>query len=133
MAAPGRPPFKATPTMRRKVEELVSCGMKQEDIARAVGCSHPTLRQHFGCELAGGLAKKRAEVIGLLYRQAKKGNVTAQKKLEEMTRLAGAEAAFNEPRQPALGKKEQAADAAKTAGAGTGWGDDLETPSARLN
>jgi predicted transcriptional regulator len=105
----GRPTFKPTAALRRKVEELVSCGMSQDDVARALGISTPTLTKHFEEELANGTAKKRAEVIGMLYSAAKKGNVTAQKKLEEMSRIAGAAEAVKgrEKKEPELGKKEQ--------------------------
>lgn len=134
MAVTGRPPFKATPALRRKVEELTMCGMSQEVVARAIGCSHPTLVKHFPDELTFGLAKKRAEVIAMLFKSAKGGNVTAQKKLEEMSRLAGAEAEFDGRSHPApqVGKKVQAEEDAKSAGSGTGWGDDLSPAPARL-
>jgi hypothetical protein len=124
MAGRGRPQFRATPALRRKVEELVSCGMSKDECARAIGCSTPTLEKHFEDELANGVAKKRAEVIGMLYRAAKKGNVTAQKKLEEMSRIAGAAEAVDARSKPVkgprLGKKEeqQAAADAVVAGAG---------------
>jgi predicted transcriptional regulator len=105
----GRPPFKPTATMRRKVEELVSCGMSQDECARALDISVPTLTKHFEEELANGTAKKRAEVIGMIFRSAKKGNVSAQKKLEEMSRIAGAAEAIKgrEKKVPEPGKKEQ--------------------------
>ncbi|MBE1208121.1 hypothetical protein [Aminobacter carboxidus] len=125
MAGRGRPPFKPTPALRRKVEELVSCGMSKDECARAIGCSTPTLEKYFEEELANGVAKKRAEVIGLLYREAKKGNVTAQKKLEEMTRVASAAEAVGarsgtkpvpQERAPKLGKKEERQAAAGRVG-----------------
>ncbi|MDB5582149.1 MAG: hypothetical protein JWR80_7325 [Bradyrhizobium sp.] len=105
----GRPAFKPTAATRRKVEEWVSCGMSQDDCARALGISTPTLVKHFEEELANGVAKKRAEVIGMLYKAAKTGNVTAQKKLEEMSRVAGAAEAVKgrEKKEPEPGKKEQ--------------------------
>ena len=102
-----RPQFKATPALRRKVEELASCGMTQDDIVRAVGCSTPTLAKHFEDELATGAAKKRAEVIALLYKQARKGNVTAQKKLEELTRATAVPEAGAGTAPGDLGKKQQ--------------------------
>jgi predicted transcriptional regulator len=109
MAERGRPAFKPTPALRRKVEELVSCGMSQDDVARAMGISTPTLVKHFEDELANGTAKKRAEIIGMLYKAAKGGNVTAQRKLEEMSRVAGAAEAIKgrEKKTPEPGKKEQ--------------------------
>ncbi len=116
----GRPPFAATPTLRRKVSELTACGMSQDDIARAIGCSSPTLVVHFADELTTGRARRRAEVIGLLFRQARRGNVTAQKALEQLTGMSP-------PGSPApqaarkSGKKEQAEIDAGTAAEGTEW------------
>ena len=107
--------------MRRKVSELVACGIDQDDIARAIGCSAPTLTVHFAEELATGRAVRRAEVISLLFRQARRGNVTAQKTLEHLTGIAppGVTA------QPAERKKRQERKAgqidAGTAAEGTEW------------
>ena len=134
MSEAGRPPFKSTPGLRRKVEELVCCGMSQDEVARAIGCSAPTLVKHFGEALTTGVARKRAEIIGMLFKAAKKGNVTAQKKLEEMSRVVSASESFERPARPArVGKKEEAAAAAVTAGEGTDWGDDLQIPDSPLN
>ncbi|HEV2099438.1 MAG TPA: hypothetical protein VGR45_11005 [Stellaceae bacterium] len=114
---PGRPSFKATPSRRRTVEEMVACGESHDTIARAVGCSDETLRTHFADELATGHAKRRSEVIGLLYKTARGGNVSAQRKLAEMT---GRGPALSEPlKQPPPGKKDEAR-AAATAAASNG-------------
>lgn len=130
MASAGRPEFKPTAAHRRKVEELVSCGVSQEDCARAIGISKPTLVKHFEEELACGAAKKRAEVIGLLYKSAKKGNVSAQRTLEGMTRAVAAEEAVRSragkgqgrPAAPAPkpGKKEMQQAAAEAIAGGSG-------------
>ena len=125
MADAGRPEFKATPALRKKVEQLVACGMSQEDIARVVGCSKPTLAKHFPDELDTGAAKKRAEVIALLFKKAAQGNVAAIKKLLEMNAPPAAPGA---PAQGKVGKKEAADIAAATAGQDSAWGDDLTTP-----
>lgn len=137
MGSPGRPPFKPTAAQRRQVEELVSCGMGHTDIARALGIARETLRKYFADELAEGLARRRAEVIALLYKSARKGNVSAQKALDLATARAGAQASFAEDAEPAprpvkLGKKEQAQLDAATAGEGSEWGDDLK-PGIRPN
>lgn len=136
-SGPGRPEFKPSRAQRKKVERLVYSGMRQVDIARAIGISKPTLTKHFEEELATGLAKQRAAVVEMLFDSAKDGNVSAMRKLEEMGRIAGAEAALAaEPDQhatPKLGKKEEAEEVAKTAGAGSEWGDDLMTPGTRPN
>ncbi len=125
MSRRGRPSFKPTAAKRREVEELRSCGMSEDDVARALGISTPTLQKYFAGELLNGAARKRAEIIKLLHKSARAGNVSAQKKLEEMTRVSALAEGFMgkapaEPKQaPPLGKKEQAAAAAEAlAGAG---------------
>jgi AcrR family transcriptional regulator len=137
MAKRGRKPFRVTKALRSKVELLVCTGMSHEAIAHAIGCTPPTLYKHFGDELAHGRARKRAEIIAMLQRSARAGNVSAQKKLEEMSRLADAQAAFDQPpaaKPEKLGKKEAAAAAARNVGAGGGeWGDDLRVPDRPLN
>lgn len=133
MAAAGRPSFKPTVAMRRRVEELVSCGVSQDDCARAIGISTPTLVKHFEEELASGAAKKRAEVISMLYKAAKKGNVSAQRTLEGMTRAAAADEAVRSrggsgqggaaravPPAPKPGKKELQKAAAEAIAGGSG-------------
>ncbi|TGS80969.1 resolvase, partial [Mesorhizobium sp. M3A.F.Ca.ET.175.01.1.1] len=47
----GRPAFQPTAAMRRTVELMVSCGDSKETVARAIGCSVPTLELHFDEEL----------------------------------------------------------------------------------
>lgn len=130
----GRPPFAPTTAQRRQVGELLACSMSKKDIARVLGIHEETLEKHFGEELATGAAKRRAEVIGLLFKNARAGNVSAQKKLEEMSGQAVAAASFDQPEAgrraapPAAkpkGKKEAAAEAALTAGQGSDWGEDL--------
>lgn len=135
MAQRGRPKFRPTDEQRDQVEILVSGGMTHEDIATAIGISKPTLEKHFRDELAHGGPKKRAEVLGMLYAAARKGNVTAQKKLHEITGVQAAAAEWEAATGPSaapksapsgkLGKKEQARIAAATAGEGSEWGDDL--------
>lgn len=144
----GRPRFKPTPAMRRNVEQMVSVGDSQETIARAIGIAKDTLELHFAEELKTGYAKKRREVLDLLFKAAKKGNVTALRTLEAMTRVAGAAADFDEragqgeendkPITPSravkLGKKEIQREEALLAGQNSEWGEDLAPlPGTRPN
>jgi hypothetical protein len=78
-------------------------------------------REHLSEELGTGLAKRRAEVISLLFRQSRKGNVAAIKRLEEMTSVASSLANPKSPKEPRLGKKETLQRAALTDSEGTGW------------
>lgn len=109
--ARGRPVFKATPRLRRKVSECASVGMSHDDIARAIGCSTPTLQKYFGDELTTGAAMKRAEITAMLFKAARKGNVSAQKHLELKAQTAAAAQAMSDHEAPAkvekFGKKEQ--------------------------
>lgn len=115
---PGRPEYRPTVEQRRTVEEMKFCGESDNTIARALGIDPDTLRKHFADELADGHAQRRKEVIGLLFSSARGGNVSAQKKLEEMGRVAGAAEAVKarETRAPKLGKKEERQIAAKNVG-----------------
>lgn len=139
MATRGRPAFKPTPKMRQTVEQMKACGESENTIARALKIDVDTMRKHFAGALVDGFSGRRREVISLLFAAARKGNVTAIKKLEDMTRLAGAEASFDgagadaPPKPPKLGKKDVAAAAATTAGEGTDWGSDLQLPGSLPN
>lgn len=86
-------------------------------IARAIGISDETLRKYFTTELQFGLSKRRQEVVDILYAAARKGNVAAAKRIEEMTRLAAVTEAVSsrgEPvKPPKLGKKEERQAAAQ--------------------
>jgi hypothetical protein len=120
------------PKHRQRVEELISCGMTLGNISKRIGISEKTLRLHFPDELAHGRALRRAEVIELLYAAARKGDSVALSKLADMTdedRGADLESPAKPPLRPRLGKKQEAAEAASTAGLGTDWGTDLQTPS----
>src|SRR5690242_7336605 len=107
--------------------------MTMIEICQAIGVADETLKKYFADELQHGSSCRRAERIELLYKAARKGSVTAIRALEQMS-AAGAiddaaaefEAKVQAPRK--LGKKEQAEEAASTAGIGTDWGDDLQIP-----
>lgn len=122
MAKRGRPQFKVTAAHRRSVEQLVAIGESHDSIARAIGCDDDTLRKHFAAELATGLSKRRKEVVDKLFAMAREGNVSAAKRLEEMTRIAAAAEQYpasTVPKPERLGKKETAlSDARQAAEAG---------------
>jgi hypothetical protein len=77
MAFRGRPRFKSTPTLRRKVADLVAFDVPQPDIARAIGCSVPTLRRHFRKELTQGNDARLVELLDAMWRAAMRGNASA--------------------------------------------------------
>lgn len=103
---------------------MLACRMSHAEIGLAIGCSADTLEKYFAHELQYGAARRRREVVGLLFTAARAGNISAQRKLHDITGVGGAaeefiEAARSEataaPGQPKpkLGKKEQAAIDAK--------------------
>jgi hypothetical protein len=114
----GRPEFRPTTLMRRAVEQMAAVGERHETIARAIGISGVTLAKYFAGELLDGRSKRRREVVDLLFRSARSGNVSAQKKLEEMT---GATPAVPQSDAPKIGKKERANVEAENAAEGTSW------------
>lgn len=115
MSKRGRPAFKPTPRLRRDVTQMRAVGESKATIARAIGIDEDTLNKHFAEELLTGLAKHKREVTDLMFKAARKGNVTAQKALDAKIGAAGALDDFvgdrkpqPEAKQPKLGKKEQA-------------------------
>lgn len=107
-AGAGRRNFRPSIEQRQTVEEMRFCGEAEDVIARAIGIDVDTLRKHFADELADGHAQRRKEVISLLFKEARGGNVSAIRRLEEIGRpVFAGEGAGREPAPPKLGKKEQ--------------------------
>jgi hypothetical protein len=73
-----RKPFVVDEAMREKVRYLAGVGVRQDEIARMIGCAPKTLRKRFRNELDLGVAEANATVCGYLFAAAKAGNVTAQ-------------------------------------------------------
>jgi hypothetical protein len=77
-ATMARKPFVVDEAMREKVRYLAGVGVRQDEIARIIGCAPKTLRKRFRDELDLGVAEANATVCGYLFAAAKAGNVTAQ-------------------------------------------------------
>src|SRR5439155_7856841 len=78
-----RPPMPRKPvvvneTVREKVRHLAGVGVRQDDIARIIGCAPKTLRKRCRDNLDRGVAEANAVVSGYLFAAGKGGNVTAQ-------------------------------------------------------
>src|SRR5467141_2302256 len=73
-----RKAFVVTDAMREKVRYLAGVGVRQDDIAKIVGCAPKTLRKRLRDELDRGVAEANATISGYLFASAKAGNVTAQ-------------------------------------------------------
>lgn len=148
---PGRPPHLVTDKNRNKVMLLLALRWSNERIAKAIGITPPTLRKSYFRELkVRDDARDRldAKVADRLFALVEGGNVAAikefRKLIERNDLMAGHNAFYGEdrarpssgsrePKAPKLGKKEEAANAAATAGAGSEWGDDLIVRSTRAN
>ena len=73
-----RNPFVVNETVREKVRHLAGVGVRQDDIARIIGCAPKTLRKRCRDDLDRGVAEANAVVSGSLFAAAKGGNVVAQ-------------------------------------------------------
>lgn len=71
------PEHKPTSRNRKQAEALAGYGVPQEDIARLLGITEPTLRKHYRDDLDRGMAKANARIGQSLFRMASTGNVTA--------------------------------------------------------
>jgi hypothetical protein len=114
---PGRRPLKPTQRQRKLTEICVAAGMTQVEIAAVLGISKPTLELHFADELKNGAARRRADMLVLLDRAARRGSVSAMKYLDTLF-FGGASALVGKKRA-----QEQAADDALTS---SEWADDLQ-------
>jgi hypothetical protein len=63
---------------REKVRHLAGVGVRQDDIAKIIGCAPKTLRKRCRDDLDRGVAEANAIVSGSLFAAAKGGNVVAQ-------------------------------------------------------
>jgi hypothetical protein len=70
--------FVVNDALREKARYLAGLGVRQDDIARIIGCAPKTLRKRFRDELDRGVAEANATISGSLFGAAKGGNVTAQ-------------------------------------------------------
>ena len=72
-----RHPFAVTDAVREKVRYLAGVGVRQDDIAKIIGCSPKTLRKRCRDELDRGVAEANATMFGYLFAAAKGGNIAA--------------------------------------------------------
>jgi hypothetical protein len=73
-----RKAFVVNEAVREQVRHLAGVGVRQDDIAKIIGCAPKTLRGRFRDDLDRGVAEANATVSGYLFTAAKGGNVTAQ-------------------------------------------------------
>ena len=73
-----RKTFVVDEAVREKVRHLAGIGVRQDDIAKIIGCAPKTLRKRCREDLDCGAAEANALVSGYLFANAKAGNVAAQ-------------------------------------------------------
>jgi hypothetical protein len=73
-----RKAFVVDEAVHDKVRHLAGVGVRQDDIAKIIGCAPKTLRRRCRDDLDRGVAEANATVSGYLFTAAKGGNVTAQ-------------------------------------------------------
>src|ERR1700738_313978 len=72
-----RKAFAVNDAVRERVRYLAGVGVRQDDIARIIGCAPKTLRKRLRDELDRGVAEANATISGSLFAAAKTGNITA--------------------------------------------------------
>lgn len=95
----------------RYVEELACCGMDAQEIARALGITVKVLRKHYADAITNGPARRRAEVIRLMFHKARSGSFSAMRQIEAIARVPAAQQALNERVQASV--KESAKKAVR--------------------
>jgi hypothetical protein len=115
----GRPQHIPTQEYRNKVKLLLAFGWNNERIARAIGITEPTLRKHYFSELKfrnEHRDRMSASLAARLWKEVEAGSVSAMKEFQKLVERndlmqygqAKPPQAADEPKQPKLGKKEQA-------------------------
>ena len=72
-----RQAFAVNEGVRERVRHLAGVGVRQDDIARIIGCAPKTLRKRLRDELDRGIAEANATIAGYLFAAAKAGNIAA--------------------------------------------------------
>ena len=128
-ASGGRPPHEPTPQTRAMVETFSAFGIPQDDIARVIGITPPTLREHYREEIDLGLIKANAKVAQNLFTIACKPTREGLDAAKFWLRVRAGWSEYSPPpapdrdREEPLGKKEAANREAQTAEEGTSWAD----------
>lgn len=127
----GRPKYEPTAKDRRQVATMSGLGLRHWEIAQVVGISLPTLRKHFAAELETGRIKATLKVAASLYRMAtNRDKPSASAAIFWLRARADWSVPQHAPadpppaparREPPVGKKAQAEQAALSAADGTEW------------
>lgn len=109
------------------VAAMTAYGIPQIEIAAIVEVSLPTLRKYFFREIETATAKANAKVAETLFNIATKGE--GKERVTACIFWLKTRAGWRDT-EGGIGKKGAAEEAARNAGIGTDWGDDLVAPSA---
>lgn len=118
----GRPSFEATDERRRTVRAMAAYGVPHLDIAHVLGCGVTTLRAHFWRELDTAAIEANAKVAETLFKRATEG--TGKEAVTAAIFWLKCRAGWRDGHVP-LAQREERAEAARTAGQNSEWGDDL--------
>ena len=89
-----RKAFAVNDAMRERVRYLAGVGVRQDDIAKIIGCAPKTLRKRFRDELDRGVAEANATIVRLFVRCREGGQYRGDHLLaEDEGALAGADGA----------------------------------------
>jgi hypothetical protein len=128
----GRPPFEPSEDDRKLVKALTAYGIPQFEIARLIHCSVNTLHTYFQYEIETATAEANGKVAQTLFNIATKSQ--GKEAVTACIFWLKCRAGWRDVDTSHLvGKKELSIEAARTAGEGTDWGDDLTGRGARLN
>ena len=131
---PGPKPHQPTEQSIKLVEAMVACGVPQIEVAAVIGIDPKTLRLYYSETIAVAATKANTQVAQSLFNKATSKGITGPSVTAAIfwlkCRAGWRHAEPDQPQrdegwQPPMGKKEQAALAAQTAGMDTDWGDDL--------
>jgi hypothetical protein len=129
-ATGGRPRHEPTAQSRAMAETFSAFGIPQDDIARLIGITGPTLREHYREELDLGLLKANAKVAQNLFTIACKPTREGLDAAKFWLRVRAGWSEYSPPPDlrrriddvdEKLGKKETANREAQTAEKGTSW------------
>lgn len=73
----GQQPFIATDEQRKIAKNAAYLGLRDQDIARLIGCSESTVQRHFSDELADGRANGKCELAQTAMQMALSGEFPA--------------------------------------------------------
>lgn len=129
------PRFKPTDEQRKQVESMCAYGIPEHAIAELIGIDDKTLRKYFRHELDTATHRANSAVAQSLYQKALGNGPQAVAACIFWLRTRARWREHDRVDVPfiPLGKKEQATEAARTAGVGSEWASDLEFTVEKLN